>query len=113
MRATAHALHYNRRTRTAVLRSALEEAALDDVDPAAQYDRNQWRGLKARLSQLFASHPSDHWCRLLERSDVCFGRVLSIEEAVDHLHNKARGLYQKDTSGLVRTRGAPRFLPLP
>jgi len=73
MRATAHALHYNRRTLTAVLRFAFEEAALDDVDPAAQYDRSQWRRLKARLSQLFASRPSDHWCRLLEGSDVCFG----------------------------------------
>ena len=90
----------------------LKKLQLDDVDPAAQYDRDQWSNLKARLSELFASYPSDHWSRLLEGSDVCFGRVLSIEEAVDHLHNKARGLYQKDTSGLVRTRGAPRFLPL-
>jgi alpha-methylacyl-CoA racemase len=90
----------------------LKKLQLDDVDPAAQYDRNQWRSLKARLSQLFAGYPSDHWCRLLEGSDVCFGQVLTIEEAVDHPHNKARGLYQKATSGLVRTRGAPRFLPL-
>jgi alpha-methylacyl-CoA racemase len=90
----------------------LKKLRLDDVDPAAQYDRSQWRGLKTRLSLLFASYPSDHWCRLLEGSDVCFGPVLSIEEAVDHPHNKARGLYQKATSGLIRTRGAPRFLPL-
>ena len=91
----------------------LEKLRFDDVDPAAQYDRNQWPSLKARLSELFASYPSDHWCRLLEGSDVCFGLVLSIEEAVDHPHNKARGLYQKALSGLIRTRGAPRFLPLP
>ena len=90
----------------------LEKLQLNDVDPASQYDRNQWRGLKARLSELFASYPSDHWCRLLEGSDVCFGPVLSIEEAVGHPHNRSRGLYQKATSGLVRTRGAPRFLPL-
>src|SRR5262249_48141983 len=44
----------------------LKKLQLDDVDPAAQCDRNQWRGLKARLSELFASYPSDHWCRLLE-----------------------------------------------
>jgi alpha-methylacyl-CoA racemase len=90
----------------------LKKLQLDDIDPAAQYDRNQWRALKARLSELFASHPSGHWCRLLEGTDVCFGPVLTIEEAVDHPHNRARGLYQKATSGLVRTRGAPRFLPL-
>lgn len=90
----------------------LKKLQLDDVDPAAQYDRNQWSSLKTRLSQLFASYPSDHWRRLFEGSDVCFGQVLTIEEAVDHPHNKARGLYQKATSGLVRTRAAPRFLPL-
>ncbi len=90
----------------------LKTLQLDDVDPAAQYDRNQWRGLKARLTALFAKYPSDHWGRLLEGSDVCFGQVLTIEEAVDHPHNKARGLYQKAASGLVRTRAAPRFLPL-
>ena len=91
----------------------LKKLQLDDVDPAAQYDRGQWCALKTRLSQLFASYPSDHWCRLLEGSNVCFGRVLNIEEAVDHPHNKSRGLYQKAMSGLVQTRGAPRFLPLP
>jgi alpha-methylacyl-CoA racemase len=83
-----------------------------DVDPAAQYDRDQWRSLKARPSQLFASYPSDHWRRLFEGTDVCFGPVLSIEEAIEHPHNKARGVYQKAISGLVRTRGAPRFQPL-
>ena len=90
----------------------LKKLQLDDVDPAAQYDRKQWHDLKARLSELFASYPSDHWCRLLEGTDVCFGPVLSIEEAVDHPHNRARRLYQKATSGLLQTRGAPRFLPL-
>jgi alpha-methylacyl-CoA racemase len=39
----------------------LKKLRLDDVDPATQYDRDQWRGLKSRLSELFASHPSDHW----------------------------------------------------
>ena len=39
----------------------------------------------------------------MKGSDVCFGQVLSIEEAVDHLHNKARGLYQEDTSEQKQT----------
>src|SRR6516165_6341217 len=50
----------------------LKKLQLDDVDPAAQYDRSQWPSLKTRLSQLFASYPSDHWCRLLEGSDDWF-----------------------------------------
>jgi alpha-methylacyl-CoA racemase len=90
----------------------LKKLQLDDVDPATQYDRDRWPSLKARLSRLFASFPSDHWRRLLEGSDVCFGPVLTIEEAFDHPHNKARGLYQKTISGSLLTRAAPRFLPL-
>jgi alpha-methylacyl-CoA racemase len=89
----------------------LQKLQLDDVDPATQYDRSRWPDLKARLARLFARYPSAHWRRLLEGSDVCFGPVLNIDQAVEHPHNQARGLYQK-VSGLVRTRGAPRFLPL-
>jgi len=63
----------------------LKKLQLDDVDPAAQHDRSQWADLKTRLSQLFASYPSDQWRRLLEGSDVCFGPVLSIEEAIEHV----------------------------
>jgi alpha-methylacyl-CoA racemase len=90
----------------------LNKLQLDDIDPAAQYDRGQWPGLKTRLTELFASYPRDHWRRLLEGSEVCFGPVLTIDEAIEHPHNQARGLYDKAVSGLVRTRGAPRFLPL-
>src|SRR5262249_58988875 len=89
----------------------LKKLQLDDVDPAAQYDRDKWSSLKARLSELFASYPSDHWSRLLEGSDVCFGRVLSIEEAVDHPHNQTRRPYPKDTPPLVRTPPTPPLLP--
>lgn len=37
-----------------------EDQCTHSLTEPAQYDRDQWRGSKARLAQLFASHPSDH-----------------------------------------------------
>ncbi|RZS79723.1 alpha-methylacyl-CoA racemase [Phyllobacterium myrsinacearum] len=87
----------------------LAKLGLADIDPASQYDRTQWAGLKRRFTDLFASQPREHWCALLEGSDVCFAPVLSIAEAVGHPHNKAREIYRQTSSGLIETAPAPRF----
>jgi alpha-methylacyl-CoA racemase len=42
----------------------LKKLKLDDVDPAEQHDRSQWRDVKARLAARFARHSSDHWRHL-------------------------------------------------
>ncbi|MBA8901921.1 CaiB/BaiF CoA-transferase family protein [Phyllobacterium sp. P30BS-XVII] len=87
----------------------LAKLGLTDVDPASQYDRKQWPALKARFAELFASRPRDHWCEILEGSDACFAPVLNIAEAVNHAHNRARGIYRETSSGLIETAPAPRF----
>lgn len=90
----------------------LEKLGLTDVDPARQYDVTAWPGLKARIAALFARHPQSHWCSLLEGTDVCFSPVLSVAEAAAHPHNMARDIYSAGTDGSLRSRIAPRFLPL-
>jgi alpha-methylacyl-CoA racemase len=90
----------------------LEKLGLHDVDPAAQYDKAAWPALKARLEALIASQPRAHWCALLEGSDVCFAPVLSIQEATEHPHNVARGIYGTYAGRGLQVAGAPRFLPL-
>ena len=87
----------------------LARLGLTDVDPAAQYDTAAWPALKARFAALFASQPRAHWCALLEGSDACFAPVLSLAEAVQHPHNRARGLYTQDSAGGVTAAAAPRF----
>ena len=94
----------------------LKKLGLDDVDPAAQYDRSTWPLLKGRLAELFASRPRPHWCEQLEGSDVCFAPVLDIAEAAVHPHNVARGIFSPSAgegagAGLA-VAAAPRFLPL-
>lgn len=90
----------------------LQRLGLDDVDPAAQYNKDTWPTLKARVTTLFQSYPRDHWCALLEGSDVCFAPVLSLAEAAHHPHNQARGTYSTDEQGAISAAPAPRFTSL-
>lgn len=81
----------------------LSSEAFDD-----QNNRAQWPTLKEKIAELFKSQSRDHWCDLLEGTDVCFAPVLSMTEAPDHPHNKARGsFYTQD--GVVQASPAPRF----
>lgn len=81
-----------------------------DADPAfdAQMDQAQWPALKAKLAALFATQPRDHWCRLMEMTDVCFAPVLSMAEAPAHPHNVARGTFG-EVAGMVQPMPAPRY----
>jgi alpha-methylacyl-CoA racemase len=94
----------------ALLRAQLglsEDAAFD-----AQMDKAQWPILKARLTDIFKSQPRDHWVRLMEGTDTCFGAVLSMADALEHPHNVERGTFVK-LDGLDQPGPAPRFLGTP
>jgi alpha-methylacyl-CoA racemase len=89
----------------AVLASTL---ALDPDLARRQYDRQSWPALRASLSAIFRSAPRDHWGALFEPLDACVAPVLTMEEAVLHPHNQARGVHVRDATG-VRPAAAPRF----
>jgi alpha-methylacyl-CoA racemase len=86
-----------------IRRTGLEGEALPK-----QMDRAQWPALRERLRALFRSKTRDEWTRLLEGSDVCFAPVLSMREARDHPHNRARGLFV-EVEGSPQPGPAPRF----
>jgi alpha-methylacyl-CoA racemase len=82
-----------------------------EIDPAtmpAQQDRAGWPGVKDRLTVLFRTRTRDDWCRILEGTDVCFAPVLSMDEAPDHPHNRAREAFI-EVGGLRQPAPAPRF----
>ncbi len=81
-----------------------------DADPDfdAQMNSREWGPLKAKLTALFKSQPRDHWCQLMETTDVCFAPVLSMAEAPEHPHNKARGSFA-EIGGMVQPMPAPRY----
>jgi alpha-methylacyl-CoA racemase len=79
-----------------------------DEQFARQMDRKQWPAMKGRIQALFKTKSRDEWCELMEHSDVCFAPVLSMEEAVEHPHMKARGTFI-EIDGQTQAGPAPRF----
>ncbi len=86
----------------------VEKAGLDPARFAPQMDPSQWPALKTELSEVFRTKTQDEWCQIMEGSDVCFAPVLSIFEAPDHPHNKARNTFV-EIDGVVQPAPSPRF----
>lgn len=77
-----------------------------EIDPAEapQYDLSGWPALHARFAALFATRDRDDWTAYFAATEACVTPVLSLSEAPDHPHNRARGTF---ADGLPTA--APRF----
>ena len=64
------------------------------------------------LAQKFRTKTRDEWTALLEGTDTCFAPVLSMDEAPDHPHLKARETFI-EVDGVVQPAPAPRFSRTP
>jgi alpha-methylacyl-CoA racemase len=60
-----------------------------------QNDRSEWPSMKERLAKIFRTKTRDEWCRIMEGTEVCFAPVLTMREAVEHPHNRARRTFGK------------------
>lgn len=78
------------------------EALPDQNDPAG------WPVLRERFSALFRTRTRAAWCEILEGGDACFAPVLTMAEAREHPHARARGAFL-DVAGVAQPRPAPRF----
>ncbi|WP_370599284.1 CaiB/BaiF CoA transferase family protein [Pseudomonas nitroreducens] len=91
----------------------LEKLGLaDDPRYANAYDPSRWETLHQGFAELFATRTRDQWCELLEGSDACFAPVLDIDEAAQHPHMTARGVYSR-VDGVLQANPAPRFSATP
>ena len=79
-----------------------------DADFGQQMDRSSWPRMRQRLESLFRTRSREQWCELIEGSDVCFAPVLSLKEAAQHPHNRARNAFI-DADGGPQPAPAPRF----
>jgi alpha-methylacyl-CoA racemase len=89
-------------------RQLLERCGIDDPLFAQQWSRADWPALKTRLAALLRTRTRDEWCALLEGSDACFAPVLSMGEAPQHAHNRARATFV-ESAGVMQPAPAPRF----
>ncbi len=84
----------------------------NDADFDAQMDKSAWPRLKDKIAAILKTQPRDHWAGLMEGTDVCFGAILSMAEALEHPHNQARGTFVKLNGG-DQPAPAPRFMGTP
>jgi len=89
-----------------------ERARLSDAVFDKQHDRSSWPDLKQRIAAVIQTKTRDEWCRLMDNTDVCFGPVLTMEEAPQHPHNRARETFV-EIAGVVQPNVAPRFVGTP
>ena len=86
----------------------LKLTGLDRENLPPQFDREGWPVIRERLVQVFRTRTRDEWCEIMEGTDACFAPVLSMTEAPDHPHNRARGTFV-EVEGVPQPRPAPRF----
>lgn len=84
----------------------LEKLGLDTASPSL--DELPDEEARATLRALFKTKTRSEWCALLENTDACFAPVLSLEEAPNHPHNRARGTFV-EVDGILQPAPAPRF----
>ena len=86
----------------------LEKASLSDPEFQSQMDRSKWPSLKEKIARVMKTKTRGEWDKLMEGTDVCYAPVLSLSEAPNHPHNKARGSFV-EIEGVVQPGPAPKF----
>lgn len=85
----------------------------DDPDfQGPQYDTARWPRMKERLIALFASQPRAHWETLFADSDDCVWPVLTMAQAAQHPHHRARTAFV-ELAGVRQPAPAPRLSRTP
>jgi alpha-methylacyl-CoA racemase len=81
---------------------------LDERFVRGQYDRTLWPEMRAAIVDRVGRKTRDDWDRLFAAADACVAPVLSLREARDHPHNRARNGFVR-SGALERPAPAPRF----
>ena len=71
-----------------------------------------WEDAKRQLADAFRSRTFDEWRALLDGTDTCFAPVLTLAEAPQHPHLRARGTFV-EVDGVSQPAPAPRFARTP
>ena len=90
----------------------LDRAGLTGEDLPHQMDPSGWASNKERFAAVFKAKTRDEWCEIMEMTDVCFAPVLTMSEAAEHPHIRARGtIVERD--GVAQPAPSPRFSRTP
>lgn len=81
---------------------------LDERFVRGQYDKTQWPPMRAAIADQVRQKSRDDWDQLFAETDACVAPVLSLGEAKEHPHNRARKAFVT-TGAFERPAPAPRF----
>ncbi|MFM0648540.1 CaiB/BaiF CoA-transferase family protein [Paraburkholderia bryophila] len=71
-------------------------------------DRGNWPTIREKLENAFVGKTREEWSAIFDGTDACVSPVLSMDEAHQNDHLKARETFV-DVGGVVRPAPAPRF----
>ncbi|QIG78736.1 CaiB/BaiF CoA transferase family protein [Stakelama tenebrarum] len=85
-----------------------------EIDPARfkQFDRAVWPEMETTFAEAFSRRTRDEWAETFAEVDACVTPVLSLAEAPEHPHNRARDLFGSPL-GMTQPMPAPRFSASP
>ncbi|REF68709.1 MULTISPECIES: CaiB/BaiF CoA transferase family protein [Paracoccus] len=85
----------------------LEDAGLPD-----QHDQSGWPLMREKFAQAFKTRTRDEWVALAAGKEACITPVLSLSEAPQAPHLRARGTFV-EVEGVTQPAPAPRFSRTP
>lgn len=77
-----------------------------------QYDQAGWPAMAQTFAAIFRTRPRDVWAAHFAPGDACVSPVLSLAEAPEHPHNRARETFTS-LGGVPQPGTAPRFSATP
>jgi alpha-methylacyl-CoA racemase len=86
----------------------LELSGADRSRFADQRNKSLWPQLKSELAAIIKTKTRDEWSRIMEGTDACVAPVLSLLEAPQHPHMRARNAFI-EIDGVIQGAPAPRF----
>ena len=86
----------------------LKHSGIEDPEFQAQHDKEKWPGFKKKIEEIFKTKTRDEWCEIMEGTDICFGPVLTMGEALEYPQNVTRKTFV-EVEGVPQPAPAPRF----
>lgn len=86
----------------------LDGLGLDPAELPNQNDPAGWPELRRRFAERFATRTRDEWAKHFEGRDACVTPVLTMSEAPQHPHHRARHTFI-EVAGVTQPAPAPRF----
>jgi alpha-methylacyl-CoA racemase len=86
----------------------MAKTGLGDSGLPAQMDPSGYPAWRDKFTELFKTKTRDEWDAIMRGSDVCYAPVLTMTEAIDDEHIKARNTII-ERNGVYQPAPAPRF----